>query len=260
MKNNISVAAIQMDLVWENHEANLKKMKYWVEEYASEAELIVFPEMFLTGFSMKVEDCSIAPTHPYIQKITRLASQHKTAITGSIMTVEDGQYYNRFYFFKPDGTINIYNKRHLFRMAKEHEYYTAGKEKKLIEYNQNNLMPAVCYDLRFPVWLRNENNYDILLIVANWPFARIDAWKKLLMARAIENQCYVVAVNRCGTDGKGIEYDGSSMIIDFKGNIIVSAQEHKEMGIIAELSASALNKFREEFPSYMDADHFKINL
>ncbi|GAB4448387.1 MAG: amidohydrolase [Bacteroidales bacterium] len=260
MKNNFTVAAIQMDLVWENYEANLQKMEYWVEKYASKAELIVFPEMFLTGFSMNVKFCSISPTHPYIDKIRSIAQQYKLAIVGSIMTVEDGLYFNRFYFFNPNGILQTYNKRHLFRMAKEHEYYSAGVERKLIDFNQNNLMPAICYDLRFPVWLRNKNNYDVLIVVANWPQVRIDAWQKLLMARAVENQCYVVAVNRCGIDGKGIEYNGASMIIDFKGNIIVAADDHIEMGIVAELNASELNNFREAFPSFMDTDMFEIKL
>lgn len=260
MKNNLSIAAIQMDLAWENTDANIKKMIFWVEQYASKAEIIVFPEMFLTGFSMNVKSCSISKSHPIIDNICQVAQHYKVAIAGSIMTVEDGKYYNRFYFFQPNGLISTYDKRHLFRMANEHHFYTPGNEKKVFEFNQNVLLPTICYDLRFPVWLRNKNQYDVLLVVANWPMSRIDAWKTLLKARAIENQCYVVAVNRCGKDDKGIEYNGSSMIIDFKGNEITSAQDHVEMGIIAKLNAFALNKYRNEFPSYMDSDSFEIIL
>lgn len=259
MKNDIKIAAIQMDLDWENLEANIQKMTYWVEKYASQVDIIVFPEMFLTGFSMNVHSCSISKDHSCINIIYSLVQKLNVAIAGSIMTVEDGSYYNRFYFFNTDGSISTYDKRHLFRMANEHQYFSYGKEMKIIEYKQNTIMPAICYDLRFPVWLRNKNQYDILIIVANWPYVRIDAWKKLLMARAIENQYYVVAVNRCGIDGKGIEYNGSSMIIDYKGDVIVSADDFKEMGIVAELHASSLNKYREDFPTYLDADSFEID-
>lgn len=260
MKNNIRVAAIQMDLAWENIEANIEKMKLWVEKYANQVDIVVFPEMFLTGFSMNVESCSISPQHSSISSISQIAQKNNVAIAGSVMTVEDSSYYNRFYFFHANGTISTYNKRHLFRMANEHEYFTAGNERKLIEHRQNFIMPAICYDLRFPVWLRNNNQYDILLIVANWPHARIEAWEKLLMARAIENQCYVVAVNRCGTDGNGIEYNGATMIIDFKGDIIDKATDFKEMGIAAELNANNLSDFKKRFASHLDADAFEIKL
>lgn len=260
MKNNLSIAAIQMDLAWENIDANFNKMIFWVEQYASKAEIIVFPEMFLTGFSMNVKSCSISKNNPIIDKICQTAQQYKIAIAGSIMTVEDEKYYNRFYFFQNNGLFSTYDKRHLFRMANEHHIYTPGKEKKLFEYNQNVLMPSICYDLRFPVWLKNKNQYDVLLVVANWPLSRIEAWKILLKARAIENQCYVIGVNRCGKDGKGIEYNGATMIIDYKGNVIAYAQDNVEMGIVAELNAFALNQYRNEFPSLMDSDNFEIIL
>ncbi|MGQ9846402.1 MAG: amidohydrolase [Bacteroidales bacterium] len=260
MKNNLSIAAIQMDLAWENIDANLNKMIFWVKQYASKAEIIVFPEMFLTGFSMNVKSCAISKDHPFIDTICQIAQQYKVGIAGSIMTIEDGKYFNRFYLFHPNGLISTYDKRHLFRMANEHHFYTRGNERKLFEFNQNIIMPSVCYDLRFPVWLRNKNQYDVLIVVANWPLSRIDAWKILLKARAIENQCYVVGVNRCGKDGKGIEYNGSSMIIDFKGNVMVSAKDNVEMGIIAELNAFALNQYRNDFPAYIDSDSFEIIL
>jgi len=258
--NNISIAAIQLDIIWENRDANLQKIQYWIEKYSSKADIIVFPEMFLTGFSMNVFSNSIENDSKTLKQLSKWANQYKIAIAGSLMIKDNERYFNRFFFFEPNGQQIMYDKRHLFRMANEHKTYASGNKSIIINYLNWSIKPSICYDLRFPVWLRNKNNYDVLLVVANWPKTRIDAWKKLLMARAIENQCYVIGVNRCGTDGNGVKYNGATMFVDFKGNVMNEANDNSEMGILATLSYSALSDFRKEFPAYLDADEFDIKI
>jgi omega-amidase len=256
--NKITIAAVQMDIIWEDYEKNLAKVEKYVNQYTQQADLIVFPEMFLTGFSMNVNHASLSHQHEYIERMQQYAINKKLSIAGSLMIEENEHYFNRFFYFHKDGKINIYNKRHLFRMASEHDFYTAGKEKILVQENNITIMPAVCYDLRFPVWLRNKNDYDVLIVVANWPASRIDFWKKLLAARAIENQSYVIGVNRCGIDGNGIRYSGGTMIVDYKGNIISEARDNSEDSIHAVIDKPQLEQFRKEFPFYLDADDFNI--
>jgi len=216
MKSNIRIAAIQLDIAWENVSVNLQKVKYWLEKYTQKADIIVFPEMFLTGFSMNVASNALENNATPLKELSTWASVYKIAIAGSIMIKENNHFFNRFFFFEPDGKCSTYDKRHLFKMANEDKIYTQGNKPIIFQFSDWNIKPSICYDLRFPVWLRSKNNYDILLVVANWPQVRVDAWKKLLMARAIENQCYIVGVNRCGIDGNGIEYNGATMVVDFK--------------------------------------------
>lgn len=257
--SKLTIAAVQMDIAWEDYEKNLAKVEKYVNQYTQQADLIVFPEMFLTGFSMNVHQTSLSHQHEFITQIQHCAIKNKLSIAGSLMVEENKHFFNRFFYFHKDGKINVYNKRHLFRMASEHDFYTAGKEKILVPENNITIMPAVCYDLRFPIWLRNENNlYDVLVIVANWPDSRIDLWKKLLVARAIENQTFVIGVNRCGVDGNGIRYSGGTMMVDYKGDIISEAQENKENSITAVIDKTKLEQFRKKFPFYLDMDHFNI--
>ncbi|MCK5168262.1 MAG: hypothetical protein KAQ75_00175, partial [Bacteroidales bacterium] len=182
----------------------------------------------------------------------------KKIIIGSIIIKEDKNYYNRCIIMFPNGEYYTYDKSHLFRMEKEHEDYTKGESKTIFKHNDWRICPLICYDLRFPVWSRNQNDYDLLIYIASWPESRREVWNTLLKARAIENQSYVVGVNRIGKDGEGITYSGDTVIIDPKGRIITKAEDYKEEIINAELSLNELNKFREKFPVFLDADDFKI--
>lgn len=258
MMNKLRITAVQMNIVWENIAANMHKVKQWVAMYSKKSDVIIFPEMFLTGFSMNAKKFALLSNDKHLIQLKQWAVDYQISIAGSIMTEENGKYFNRFYYFSNQGEVTTYNKRHLFRMANEHHHYSFGNEQVFIREKDFYLMPAICYDLRFPVWLRNKNKYDVLIIVANWPHVRLEAWKKLLMARAIENQTYVIGVNCFGKDGSGIEYSGGTMIIDYKGNIMESAEENKEVCISSELDLQALNNFRKEFPAYLDADDFNI--
>ncbi len=257
--NKLCITAVQMNTAWEDYEQNLANVKKYVEKYSSQSDLLVFPEMFLTGFSMNVQHLAISPQHEYILQLQQWAVNSNVSLAGSLMIKEEEHFYNRFFYFHSKGNIDCYNKRHLFRMVNEHKYYTAGKEKILIRENNFTLMPSVCYDLRFPVWLRNQNNvYDVLIIVANWPFSRIESWKKLLAARAIENQAYVIGVNRCGIDNNQILYNGNTLILDYKGDIIAQANNNTEESIQAVLDKSLLEQFRKDFPVALDADNFNL--
>ena len=189
-----------------------------------------------------------------------IAQKENAVIIGSLIIEEDHNYYNRLIWAQPDGVIYTYDKRHLFRMANEHEHFKTGNKRLIIEYKGWKICPLVCYDLRFPVWSRNssENQYDLLIYIANWPGVRKAPWSKLLEARAIENQCYVVGVNRVGKDGKDISYTGNSAIINPKGEIISTIAENKNCSETVSLSLDDLNSFRKAFPVGMDADEFKI--
>ena len=186
------------------------------------------------------------------------AQQKKIAVLGSFIVEENQQYFNRAYFVFPDGIFRFYDKRHLFRMAKEDAHYTAGNDRLIIEYKDWKILPLVCYDLRFPVWSRNNLDYDLLIYIANWPERRSTPWKTLLRARAIENLSYVVGVNRIGKDGNGVEHSGDSALIDFKGDTLSRIQPHKEQKETVEISRSKLKVFREKFPAHLDADQFLI--
>lgn len=260
MMNNLRITAVQMNIVWEDISANMLKVKHWLEILSQNTDVIVFPEMFLSGFSMKIEKSALSPNDKTFLQLKQLAIDYQVSIAGSIMICENGKYYNRFHYFDSKGELTVYDKRHLFRMANEHLHLSYGTKQVLIQEKGFVLMPAVCYDLRFPVWLRNKDNYDVLIVVANWPHTRIDAWKTLLMARAIENQVYVVGVNRSGIDGNGLKYSGGTMIIDYKGNILISAENNIETSISANLNLESLQNFRKEFPTYLDTDDFNMNL
>lgn len=258
--SELKICAVQLDIKWEDYNQNLDRIKHFVEEHASHSDLIIFPEMFLTGFSMNTS-IAIEQSHEYVQQIIELSKLNTVSIAGSLMIKENDAFFNRFIYIKPTGELCTYDKRHLFRMANEHLIYTAGRKKIITEEQTFKISPFICYDLRFPVWMRNINNeYDVCLVVANWPHARIDAWLTLLKARAIENQSYIVGVNRVGTDGNQIAYSGGTTIFDFKGNIITQAKNNTEECICATLTLDELRQFRQSFPAYADADSFHILL
>lgn len=256
----LSVTIIQSDLIWENPDENLKQFETKINSISEKTDVIVLPEMFTTGFTMN--PIQHAETHEgkglcWMQQI---AKNKKCALVGSLSVKENNNYYNRLYWVFPDGTYQFYNKRHLFSMGNEPQYYVSGNEKIIIEYKGWKICPLVCYDLRFPVWSRNSNNnqYDILIYVANWPAVRAYPWRHLLIARAIENQCFVVGVNRIGEDANKIGHSGDSLIINSRGEIINKPNPNQEIIETLSLSKSELIEFRKSFPVLNDADNFDI--
>jgi predicted amidohydrolase len=255
--NNLTIAYIQADLIWENSSANLKKFENHFEQI-EQADIVVLPEMFNTGFTMNVDEMAQKYNGELVQWMKQQALKHNFAILGSAIINDKDKNYNRFIMAYPCGDIKYYDKRHLFRMGNEHENFEAGSRMEIFKFAGWRIRPLICYDLRFPVWSRNRNNYDVLIYVANWPAARNEVWNTLLKARAIENQCYVIGVNRIGNDGMNIEYTGNSMVIDPRGNIISQQSENKEGIEILTISLSKLNDFRKKFPVHFDADVYTL--
>lgn len=254
---NIKLSAIQTNLVWENKQANLNKFALFAKNM-EDTDIIVLPEMFSTGFSMNVSAMAEPMNGPTISWMCELASKKNAAVCGSIIISEAGHFYNRFIFAEPDGNLNWYNKRHLFTMGNESEYYTHGAQRQIIQFRGFLILLLICYDLRFPVWSRNCNDFDLIIYTANWPAPRRHAWLTLLQARAIENQSYVFAVNRTGEDANGVRYSGNSLAIDAKGKITAQLPDNTE-GIVSEVfSLESLVQFRRKFPALNDADSFSI--
>ena len=264
---DITVSAIQSQLIWENKEANLHMFGEKIRAIDSPIDLLVLPEMFSTGFSMNAKLLAEQTDGPTLAWMQKQASTLNAVVTGSFIAEEKGNYYNRLMWVRPDGTFEHYDKRHLFRMANEEKTYSAGAKKLIVDLHGWKVCPLVCYDLRFPVWSRNrwtktENefvaDYDLLIYVANWPERRSLAWKTLLLARAIENNSYVIGVNRIGNDVNNILHAGDSAIIDFKGGTMKSAVISREEIISDKLSYQLLKEFRTSFPAGMDADGFSL--
>lgn len=255
---NLSVTLIQTNLYWENSTANLAMLEEKIAQITEPTDLIILPEMFNTGFTMNVEKVA-EPMNFFVMKwMKQQATQSKAVITGSFIVKENEQYFNRLIWMRPDGSYEKYDKRHLFRMGGEHHSFTGGSEKIIVELKGWKICPLICYDLRFPVWSRNVNQaYDLLIYVANWPAVRSIVWDTLLKARAIENQAFVVGVNRVGTDGMDLLYSGNSTIIDFKGNPIFYQRDYEVVETYV-LNKKNLESFREQFPAYLDADTFEI--
>lgn len=252
----MKIAALQTPLYWQDRDANLAHFDSLLSS-VSEADLIVLPEMFTTGFSMAPEQIAEPAKGPTLDWLRTIARQRGVAITGSVAVRDQGKHYNRLYWVSPEGECH-YDKRHLFRMAGEHKHYSAGSERKIVEYRGFRICLQVCYDLRFPVFCRNRNDYDLLIFVANWPASRRHAWSSLLTARAIENQSFVVGVNRVGEDGNGIEYSGDSVILDFLGQPLAQTKPHTPAILEAEISLADVQTFREKFPAMLDADDFEL--
>ncbi len=251
---DLTVTLLQCELAWENPAANLSFFEKSFEQSIQQTDLVVLPEMFTTGFSMNARELAQDMDGTAVKWIRETSARHQVDITGS-MIIRDGQrYYNRLIWAKPDGILQTYDKRHLFRMSGEHEVYSAGNQPIIVELKGWNIRPFVCYDLRFPAWTRNvKKQYDLAIFVANWPAPRSMHWKTLLRARAIENQCYVIGVNRVGTDGNGLPYDGNSSIIDPMGAVLY--QQKDTPAIHTErLTFDILESYRESFPAWMDAD------
>lgn len=264
---DLNVTIVQSVLHWEDAGRNLEMFDQKLDAIKESTDLIMLPEMFNTGFTMNTKGAAEEMNGRTMQWLTAKAKEKGCVITGSLVIHEEGHYYNRLVWMKPDGTFVHYDKRHLFRMAHEHEYFTAGHQRISVLLKGWKVCPLICYDLRFPVWSRNgyaagthDASYDCLIYVANWPAKRSHAWKTLLLARAIENQCYVAGINRIGKDGKDIEYSGDSAVIDPKGEVISSTRPSEESIETVTLSMKELEEFRKIFPVGMDADHFEIKL
>lgn len=249
----MTISLLQQDIVWANPLANQQKAEAVISSLPK-SDLYVLPEMFSTGFATQPEgiaenDCNT------LQWMKKMAKELDAAICGSVATDEDGKYFNRFYFVKPDGDIAFYDKHHLFTYGGEHHRYTRGDNRTEVEFRGVRFLLQVCYDLRFPTFARNHSDrpYDVALYVASWPTPRVEAWNTLLHARAIENQCYVAAVNRVGTDPY-CEYCGGTMLIDAYGRNVVECERGKECAVTATLDLDALRAFRKKFPVLSDAD------
>lgn len=253
---DLSVSIIQDELDWHNAEANRNRYSRHIESLAG-ADLIVLPEMFNTGFCMQPEGIHEDMGGETVTWMCEQARESGAVITGSLVVEVSGEYRNRMVWAVPDGSIAFYDKRHLFRFGEEHIHYTAGHDRVVVELNGWRLGLFICYDLRFPVWSRNRGSYDVAVYVANWPNARQHAWDTLLKCRAIENQVYVVAVNRIGSDEIGNEFSGGSVVLDFLGHPIVDCRE-RLMNTTASLSRQKLDAFKTEFPAHLDADGFSI--
>ncbi|WP_018476653.1 amidohydrolase [Pontibacter roseus] len=255
---DLRVTIIQTALHWQDAEANREMFSEKLAAAAPATDLIVLPEMFTTGFSMEAAQLAEEAEGPTLRWMQQEAEKHQAVLTGSVIVKAGEQFFNRLYWVRPDGSHAHYDKRHLFRMAKEHHTYTPGKERLLLELKGWNICPLVCYDLRFPVWSRNKGSeYDLLLYVANWPKPRSNAWSILLQARAVENLAYVVGVNRVGSDGSKHPYSGDSAIIHPKGYKLLETTEVEGIHTIT-LSRQELVDFRESFPAHLDADAFTL--
>lgn len=253
----MKVALIQSPLVWEKPAANRNHIEEKINALSEQVDLIVLPEMFSTGFTMNPEVVFETMQGETILWLQSLAKTKKSAITGSLVIKENDNFYNRLVFVFPSGEYHFYDKRHLFTLAGEDKIYTSGQEKLIIEYKGWKICPLVCYDLRFPVFSRNVENYDLLIYVANWPEIRINAWDSLLKARAIENMSYVIGVNRIGIDNNRLEYNGHSQSIDFLGNYLIEPQANEEV-YITTLHREKLLESREKFDFLNDRDSFKV--
>ena len=258
--NDLKVTLVQTYLNWEHVEENLKHFSTVLDKITEQTDLIVLPEMFTTGFTMKPEVLAEEHGGKGLQWMQQKAKEKNCVITGSISVKEKEYYYNRLYWVKPDGTYQFYNKRHLFRMGNEQQHYTQGDEKIIVELKGWKICPLVCYDLRFPVWSRNtkENQYDLLIYVANWPQLRSYPWKQLLIARAIENQCYTIGVNRVGRDGNLFEHSGDSCALNPKGECISAIHPNEDKVETVTLNYQYLDDFRKLFPVMMDSDRFNL--
>jgi len=254
----MKIALIQTSLDWENPLENRSHLSQKITGFMEDVDLIVLPEMFSSGFTMNPKAVAETMKGETISWLQHLAKAKNCAITGSLIIKEKGNFYNRLVFVFPDGKMQHYDKRHLFTLAGEDKIYTAGKEKLIVEYKGFKICPLVCYDLRFPVFARNVENYDVLLYVANWPKVRTNAWDILLKARAVENMCYTIGVNRVGVDGNNHEYIGHSQAIDFLGNYIIEPQETEGVFIV-ELDKKKLDETRNKLAFLDDKDEFKLS-
>ena len=258
MQDTLKIAFIQSDLVWEDPKQNRKNFKEKIEAITTNVDMILLPEMFTTGFTMNASECAETMDGKTVTWMQKMAVLKNAVLVGSIIVEENKKFYNRLLFVYPEGKTDYYDKRHTFTLAGEHEVYASGNSKLIIEYKGWKICPLICYDLRFPVWARNVEDYDVLLYVANWPKPRILAWDTLLKARAIENMCYCIGVNRVGTDKLDNEYCGHSATYDILGNNITPLRPNKEHTEIVTLERNHINFYRNKLKFLDDKDRFSL--
>lgn len=257
MIDNLKVGIIQSDILWEDIDGNLLQFEQKISQIG-EVDLIVLPEMFTTGFSMKSAELAETMDGKTMKWLRKISAIKNCDIVCSIIIKEEDKNYNRLVWMKPDGNYETYDKRHLFRMSDEHEHFSQGNKRIVVEIKGWKVCPLICYDLRFPVWSRNTENFDALIFVANWPESRREPWRILLKARAIENQTYVIAANRLGSDAHGTTFAGDSVVLNPKGIKISKTEPFHESVEEITLSRKELDDFRQKFPVSLDADEFMI--
>ncbi len=254
----LKITTFQAYLFWENIDKNLKNIGLRLSSIREKTDLIVLPEMFNTGFTMNADALAEEMGGKTMKWMQEMAEKFKSVITGSIIIKENDKFYNRLIWMRPDNTYEYYDKRHLFGMANEDKTYTAGDKHLIVELNGWKIMPAICYDLRFPVWLRNnDEQYDLLLLVANWPEKRINHWRALIPARAIENQSFVIALNRVGHDGNEVYHSGDSTCIDPQGNVVYYKRDEEDLYTFS-INKEDVELARKFLPFLKDADKFKL--
>ena len=260
--STLRVAAVQYDIQWLDKKANFKTLEIMIQKFFlnnNSADLLLLPETFTTGFCLnktKVQESEDGGAD--LIWLQQMAKKFKCVVAGSVFVKQSEKKANRFYWVWPDGTVEYYDKRHLFRLGNEGDFVAQGLERKVFEIKGVKILPQVCYDLRFPVWSRNKQDYDLMVNVANWPAERRHVWDTLLKARAMENQAYVIGVNRVGNDGHGTAHSGGTCFVDFVGESIVAAEDNQQQVISVELDFSALYKFKKDFPAFLDADEFEV--
>lgn len=260
--STLTITTIQTNLLWEEKQANLRLLEEKIKTIQEKTEVVILPEMFSTGFSMKPEQFAETMDGEAVEWMKRVSNENGVVLTGSLMIKEEGKFYNRLIWMLPNGQYGIYDKRHLFAYAEEDKHYTAGSKRLIASVKGWKINLQVCYDLRFPVWSRQQKikigaEYDVLIYVANWPERRSHAWKTLLCARAIENQCYVIGVNRIGNDGNNIYHSGDSLVIDPLGQVLYHKADEEDVFTIT-LEKEKLEEVRSRFPFLNDADDFTI--
>ncbi|WCO01434.1 amidohydrolase [Psychroserpens ponticola] len=258
MQNELKIALIQSNLVWENPEQNRHNFSAKIASITHPVDIIILPEMFTSGFTMNADSVAETMNGKTISWMKNLSKEKNAAITGSLIIKEEGSYYNRLVFVCPNGEIDTYNKRHTFTLAGEDKVYKAGQHNSLIDYKGWKIKPLVCYDLRFPVWSRNVENYDLIFYVANWPKVRINAWDTLLQARAIENMSYCIGVNRVGLDANNYEYSGHSAAFDVLGKRLDTIPSDKETIEIVTLDKKHIETYRNKLGFLNDKDDFNL--
>jgi len=256
---DLTVTLIQTALDWHDPAANRDRFGRLIAGIEAETDLIILPEMFPTGYTMDTANHAETMDGETVAWMKQTARDRGATLCGSLIIGEGGHYYNRLIWMPPDKPAGTYDKRHLFRMADEHAHFSPGRERAIFQLNGWRICPLVCYDLRFPVYSRGVDEFELLLYVACWPQARRSAWRTLLPARAVENLCYTIGLNRTGSDGRGIAYAGDSMLVDYLGNRLIDCNEEEQV-ITTRLDVAALQRYRKKFPAHLDADHYHLDL
>jgi omega-amidase len=260
--STLTIAAVQFNIHWLDQQANLKQLEQLISDHFIDntaVDLLLLPETFSTGFCINRKDVQEPEDGGMaLVWLKKMAKQYNCVVAGTVLVSQHDKKVNRFYWVFADGTVEHYDKRHLFRLGKEQDHVEQGQNRKVITINGIKILPLVCYDLRFPVWSRNRQDYDLMVNVANWPAPRRHIWDTLLKARAMENQSFVVGVNRVGADGNNVPHSGGTTIINFDGENILSATDNQQEIIATQLDFSKLEKFKANFPAFLDADEFEL--